>query len=429
MSQQTVGPPKVLNRWLVVFGASLLGLMAGLMYTWSIWVKPIITEYGWNTDQVAMMGNLMLGLFIAGVAIAGQLFPRLGARKVALIGSICFGGFITISAFVKIPVLMLFTYGVMGGIGVGFIYVVGQFTLSAWFPERRGLVLGIFLALFGLSPTVFSAPLNSLIGTIGVQSTMFAMGCMILIVCLVCSIVFMRNAPADRSAQGSTLNEEALLDYENSLTVKEAVKTRQFWQLFIPYTLLVWPFPFISSYMTIFITGQKMLPMAVAVAAVSFCGIGSSGGRLIAGILTDKIGSKLTYFLLCLCSAVSCFALMFTKNGIFLVFLFVIMAIGYGGRSPVIAVIYTQQFGPKYASAIYGYGSIGTGLISGLIAPLTTVAIRRSTGGDFNPAFLLATVVVIFATIVMMTLPKKTPLQKKKEGRGDASHGLSAEEV
>ena len=109
------------GRILTVIFSCLIGLMAGLIYTWSIWVGPITAEYGWDTDAVALMGNVMLATFVFGVTIGGILMPKFGPRVSSFIGTVCFGGFFIISAFVTSPVLMYITYGGVAGIGVGIL--------------------------------------------------------------------------------------------------------------------------------------------------------------------------------------------------------------------------------------------------------------------------------------------------------------------
>lgn len=129
---------KVMNRWLVVAGAMVIGLLSGLVYAWSIFVQPICQQYGWGTDQVAMMGNVMMATFCLGASIGGNILPKLGSTKTSFIGAMLFGLGILVSAFVTVPGIMYVTWGVCGGIGVGILYNVGMFVTSAWFPDKRG---------------------------------------------------------------------------------------------------------------------------------------------------------------------------------------------------------------------------------------------------------------------------------------------------
>lgn len=412
MTTKTTAAGGSQKRIAIVVFACLIGLMAGLIYAWSIWVQPLCAERGWNTDQVALMGNVMLATFVFGVTLGGQLLPKLGAKTSCLIGSIAFGGFVIISAFVSSPVVMYITYGAVAGIGVGILYVVCQFSAAAWFPDRRGFVMGIFLAIFGLSVTIFASPLNMLIAAMGARTTMLITGITITVVCLIGSL-FMSTPPAGWSpaAKSSSTGAAAKPVTEvTSLTVRQAIRTKHFWLITIAYLVMVWPYAFISSYVAVFITEGKMLPAAVAVTAISFTGIGSAAGRFIGGAIVDKVGCKITFLIMSLCSIISCLAMIPARSAGLICFLFLIMCVGYGGRTPVYGVIYTKQFGPKYSSGIYGYGTLGTAIFL-MVAPITTAALRAANGGSFTPALIVAAVVAVIGCTSMMLLPKKAPIE------------------
>lgn len=399
------------GRILTVIFSCLIGLMAGLIYTWSIWVGPITAEYGWDTDAVALMGNVMLATFVFGVTIGGILMPKFGPRVSSFIGTVCFGGFFIISAFVTSPVLMYITYGGVAGIGVGILYLVGQFAASAWFPDRRGLVMGIFLAIFGLSVTVFTPLINSMLGSMGVHSTMLIIGIMVAVVCLVGSF-FMSAPPAGWTPKGYVAaSADAKPSDEKFVTVGEALRTRDFWFVFLAYALLVWPYSFISSYVAVFVTEEKMLAASAAALAVSCTGIGSAVGRFLGGALVDKAGPKLTYLIMCVCSVVGCLALIPAGSSGLIAALFIVICIGYGGRTPVYGVIFGKLFGQKYASTLYGWGTLSTA-VPLVVAPLVTAALRRSTG-SFNASCIVATIITVIGCLFFMALPKKTPVERK----------------
>ena len=69
---------KVINRWFVVIGSLIIGLLSGLVYSWSLFVQPVCETYGWDTDQVAMMGNVMMAMFCLGASVGGNMLPKLG---------------------------------------------------------------------------------------------------------------------------------------------------------------------------------------------------------------------------------------------------------------------------------------------------------------------------------------------------------------
>lgn len=409
---------KVINRWLVVIGGCIIGLLSGLVYAWSIFVSPVCEAYGWGTDQVALMGNMMMAMFCLGASIGGNMLPKLGSRTTSLIGALMFGLGILVSAFVRSPVLMYITWGVCGGLGVGILYNVGMFVTSAWFPDKRGVIMGIFLALFGLSLTVFSKPISGMLASAGVQTTMLIMGVVFTVVLGLIALFLMKTPPEGWRPAGYVAATGAKnTDEMESLTVSEAMKTQTFWRYFLAFFFLVIPYSFISSYTTVFAT-SKGLEAAQAVTIVSLMGVGAALGRLLGGIILDKLHSKVTYAIFCMCSVLAGLLLLISHSFVGLAAAFILVSAGYGGRTPMYGVFPVEQFGPKNASAIYGAAVIST-VVSSLLGPAITAATRNATG-SWTITIVVSIVVSVVGMLCIVTAPKHTPFMKK--------NNISAEE-
>ena len=404
---------KVMNRWLVVAGAMVIGLLSGLVYAWSIFVQPICQQYGWGTDQVAMMGNVMMATFCLGASIGGNILPKLGSTKTSFIGAMLFGLGILVSAFVTVPGIMYVTWGVCGGIGVGILYNVGMFVTSAWFPDKRGVIMGIFLALFGLSLTVLSQPISSMLASLGVKTTMLVMGIAFTVILGLIALLVMRMPPAGWHPAGYQVSASANGKKEElvSCSVGEAVKTPAFWLYTCAFFFLIIPYAFISSYTTVFATEYRGLEAAQAVAIVSVMGIGAALGRFLGGLILDKLGCKVTYAIFCLCSVGAGFLLLLCSGYGGSTAAFFLISAGYGGRTPMYGVHPIEQFGPKNGSAIYGWAVLST-VISSLIAPVITASTRNATG-SFTIAIIISIAVAIIGMCCIIFTPKLTPYMKK----------------
>lgn len=405
---------KLINRWLVVVGSLIIGLLGGLVYAWSIFVRPVCEAYGWGTDQVALMGNVMMALFCGGATVGGNMLPKLGARKTSFIGSMMFGLGILVSAFVRSPILMYITWGVCGGLGVGILYAIGMYVASAWFPDKRGVIMGLFLALFGLALTVFSKPISSMLATMGVQTTMLIMGVVFTVVLGAISLFLMQMPPEGWRPEGyvpPVSKSGKAEDEMESLTVAEGVRTPAFWLYFLAFFFLVIPYSFISSYTTVFAVDYRGLTPEQGVSIVSMMGIGAALGRFLGGVILDKIGPKPTYAIFCLCSVAAGILLLTSHAYIGIMIAFVLVSAGYGGRTPMYGVWPIQQFGPKNASALYGWAVIST-VASSLIGPAITAATRSSTG-SFATTIIVSIVVALIGMCCIIFTPKHTPFQKK----------------
>jgi MFS transporter, OFA family, oxalate/formate antiporter len=157
---------KTLNRWTVIVGALLVQIVLGTVYAFSVFVKPLQAEFGWDRTTTQWAFSLALASF-AGVMIpAGRLQDRIGPRRVASIGGILLGlsfllGAILVAA--ERPWALYLTYGILGGAGIGFAYVCPIAASVKWFPDKKGLITGLAVAGFGAGALFFAGPASILL--------------------------------------------------------------------------------------------------------------------------------------------------------------------------------------------------------------------------------------------------------------------------
>lgn len=404
---------KIINRWYVVAGSLVIGLLAGLVYSWSIFVKPVCAAYGWGTDQVAMMGNVMMAFFCLGASVGGNMLPKLGSVKTSLIGSLMFGLGILVSAFVRVPFIMYITWGICAGLGVGILYAIGMYVASAWFPDKRGMIMGIFLALFGLSLTILSKPISSMLSVMGVQTTMMILGAVFTVVLGGISVTVMKTPPANWHPEGYIAPENGGKKEDElvSCTIAESLKTPAFWLYFLAFFFLVIPYSFISSYTVVFATEYRGLTADQGVTIVSMMGIGAAVGRFLGGAILDKLGCKLTYAIFCLCSVAAGILLLTSHSFVGLILAFVLVSAGYGGRTPMYGVHPIEQFGPENASALYGWAVLST-VASSLLGPVITASTRAATG-SFTVTIVISMAAALIGMCCILFTPKLTPFMRK----------------
>jgi OFA family oxalate/formate antiporter-like MFS transporter len=157
---------KPTHRWTVIAGALLVQIILGTVYAFSVFVKPLQTEFGWDRTTTQWAFSLALATF-AGVMIpAGRLQDRIGPRKVASIGGVLLGisfllGAVLVSA--DRPWGLYLTYGLLGGAGIGFAYVCPIAAAVKWFPDKKGLITGLAVAGFGAGALFFAGPASILL--------------------------------------------------------------------------------------------------------------------------------------------------------------------------------------------------------------------------------------------------------------------------
>lgn len=395
-------------RWLILAGGVIISLCIGLLYLWSIYVKPMCEQFGWATDQVALMGNVLVATLCLGAFIGGQLLPRVGAKTCGIIGAVLFGGFMFISSFVASPVIMYITYGVISGTGCGILYNSIMYTLGFWFPDRRGLVMGIYLGVFGLASTIWAKPISGLLTSIGVRATMRLTGLIFFAAIFLVAVFILRMPPEGWLPEGYVPPVDKVNSNSKFLVVREGLRTKTFWLITLAQVLLVITYNFISSYVVVYIVDVKALTTVFAVTVVAAMGVGSFFGRLTGGFLADRIGNKLTYLVACLASVIACIALVLTADSSIIEIMFFLVAFGYGTRTPVYGTLAVDNFGAKNSSALAGFTNLFT-IITSLLSGVMTAAIREATG-SYNGAFYVAVMAAVIGCTCILMLPKAKPV-------------------
>lgn len=175
------------GRWVFVIIGLVINLWLGSIYAWSVFVEPLMNYFAGDLGQVVTAGDVLLPFSVylvflsLAMPFAGRIIERYGPRNVTVLGGMLVGsGWILASVSPSVPVLTVL-YGVVGGIGEGIAYSVLVSVAACWFPDRRGLAVGITVLGVGFS-TFFTANIAGiLIGTYGVMNTFRIFGIAIIV--------------------------------------------------------------------------------------------------------------------------------------------------------------------------------------------------------------------------------------------------------
>ncbi len=192
------------KRWGIALAAVVLQIALGAEYAWSIFRTPLMTAFHWNIDQVTLA--FTIAIFVLGFAayFGGQWSTRSGPRVVAMTGGLLYGLGVALASQSNHGLWWLYlTYGVIGGIGIGFAYIVPVAVLVKWFPDKRGLMTGIAVGGFGAGALITAPIATRLIASVGVLTTFLYLGIVFLIVTVACGY-FMQNPPEGYRPEGWT---------------------------------------------------------------------------------------------------------------------------------------------------------------------------------------------------------------------------------
>jgi len=396
---------------LTVVAAIAIQLTLGIAYIWSVFQTGIADSiFNGNNAQAGLTFSLLLATLTVGSVIGGKLAAKHTTRKVVFAGGLILsaGFFLASFASSEYPWLLWATYGVMGGTGMGFTYSTTIACAQKWYPHKKGLVTGIIVAALGLGGVVFTPIVESLVSSfggagVGEPKTFMVLSAVFLVVCTVGSL-FLTNPPDGHMSGAGT--GAAVADVKN-YTTKEMLKSPQFFLIMFTFMLAC-------------MGGLMMIgfakPIAVAKGLADTATIGvlaismfNSIGRLIWGMLSDKLGRNKTIIILLSGTAVLSL-LVNSADGYLIYVLIALIGFFYGGLLSNFPSLTADLFGPKNMATNYGFVLLGFGagaVISSQIAGYyRNVAAEANDISLMSPAFIIASCCAGAGILMMFVLNK-----------------------
>jgi OFA family oxalate/formate antiporter-like MFS transporter len=395
------------NRWTIAVAGVLLQIALGAVYAWSVFRVPLAKQFGWSISEVTL--TFTISIFVLGIAafFGGLWLNRKGPRIVALTGGFLYGAGVFLASFSDHKLWWLYlTYGVIGGIGLGFSYIVPVAVLVKWFPDRRGLITGIAVGGFGAGALVTAPVATHLIQSVGVLKTFAYLGIAFLVV-TVAAGYFMQNPPEGWRPRGwaptaSQVSQRSSRDY----TLSEALRTWQWWAL--------WLLLFLNTCAGISVISQESplfqeLARVSAVTAASMVGIVSIGnafGRVFWAWASDSITRRATFLVMFLAQAVLFWFLPSINSAAVLTFVSFIILMCYGGGFGTMPAFAADYFGSKNVGPIYGLMLTAWGFASAF-GPLLIAYMRQADGVYRGALHVIAGVMAVSVVLPLIVSPPR----------------------
>src|SRR5919112_2491177 len=312
-SDRTADRDPTRGRWWIVIAAVLVQLALGAVYAWSVFNKPLQDQFGWSKAEAVLPFEVGIGTIFIGSLIGGRIQDRRGPKPVALGGVVLYSIGIMLASLVSSSGqlwLLVATYGVLGGIGLGAAYITPIAMLAKWFPDRRGLITGIAVAGFGFG-AVLTAPVAKALlnGTDDKTSVFLPLGIAYLIAG-VAGASFFRNPPQGYRVPGFEPKSAGhAVAGTRVYTLSEALRTRQWYMLTAILALnTACGIAFISQASD---AAQDVAGVTAATAAglVGVLGLFNGAGRVAWAWLSDRIG-RMRAFLGMLALQAICFVIL-----------------------------------------------------------------------------------------------------------------------
>jgi len=395
------------RRWGIAAAGFLMQMALGAVYAWSVFKTPLTKQFHWTTPDVTL--TFTICIFVLGISafFGGLWLNRTGPRTVALTGGFLYGLGVFLASFSADKLWWLYlSYGVIGGIGLGFGYIVPVAVLVKWFPDRRGLITGVAVGGFGAGALVTAPLATRLIQSVGVLQTFAWLGAGYLIVTMATGF-FMQNPPDGWKPEGwapSALqsSQRAASDY----TLVDALKTWQWWAL--------WLLLFLNTSAGISLISQESpifqeLTKATAIVAAGMVGvvsIGNAVGRVFWAWMSDFLTRRWTFTVMFVLQ-VALFWLLpgLTSVAIVTALSFVILMC-YGGGFGTMPAFAADYFGSKNVGPIYGLMLTAWGCASAF-GPLLIANLRQSSGSYGGGLHIIAGIMAVSILFPIVVSPPK----------------------
>ena len=357
-----------ISRWWRVVGGLSMNLALGTLYAWSVFVAPLEKEFGWKRADTSLIISIAIFVFAISFVLAGRLQDKKGPFWISVTGGVLVSVGFFLSAWTTSLGWIFFVFGVLGGIGNGFGYATPIPVMAKWFPDKRGLAVGLAVAGYGGGSAIFG-PLagNWLIPTYGWRTAFQVLGGIFLVMTMIGAFL-LKNPPAGYRPPGwapAPAAKAAASTHEFS--PGETLKTPAFYFMWVAYCLGT-----IAGFMAI----SQLVPYAksVGLAALGTTAIvvgafGNAAGRILSGWLSDAMGRLNVLRLMIAISAVA-MPLLYIAGGnpaLLFVMVFVIYWC-YGTQLSVNASTTSDFWGTKNAGINYGLLFTAWG-VAGLIGP------------------------------------------------------------
>ncbi|EET0750087.1 TPA: MFS transporter [Escherichia coli] len=392
------------TRWLTLIGTIITQFALGSVYTWSLFNGALSAKLDAPVSQVAFsFGLLSLGLAISS-SVAGKLQERFGVKRVTMASGILLGLGFFLTAHSDNLMMLWLSAGVLVGLADGAGYLLTLSNCVKWFPERKGLISAFAIGSYGLGSLGFKFIDTQLLETVGLEKTFVIWGAIALLM-IVFGATLMKDTPKQEVKTSNGVVEK---DY----TLAESMRKPQYWMLAVMFLTACMSGLYVIGVAKDIAQSLAHLDVVSAANAVTVISIANLSGRLVLGILSDKIARIRVITIGQVISLVGMAALLFAPlNAVTFFAAIACVAFNFGGTITVFPSLVSEFFGLNNLAKNYGviYLGFGIGSICG--------SIIASLFGGFYVTFY-----VIFALLIL-SLALSTTIRQPEQKMLREAHG------
>ena len=378
------------RRWVILTACCLINLCIGSLYAWSVFAGPLLEKLnglGANLTSLSIVFTIANAVGPITMIGGGFINDRIGAKWVIFIGGIMFGLGMALSGRVNSLSMLIVTYGLLVGLGIGLVYGATVSNSVKFFPDKKGLAGGLTTAFYGMSSIIMPPIAVRLLNAAGITKGFLILGIIMgVIICV--SAFFIDKCPDGFLPDG----------YVPPVTQKKGAGDKD-WKgmLSSPVFYVMILMLLCGAFSGLMVTSsasavsREMLSISAEQAAivVSMVALFNTFGRIAAGSLSDKLGSVNTILISFVLALVGQLAVYISTGSVGLFYVgLALIGFCFGSLMGIYPGFTASQFGSKYNSVNYGIMFVGFAL-AGYFGPTIMSSLHTSTG-EYKMAFLVA---------------------------------------
>lgn len=387
------------KRWLyLALGAASL-LFAGIIYGWSILKAPLAAEFGWSVSALSMNFTLTMWFFCFGGMLGGVMKNKLGIRTTGLISAVLsMLGFFLASAIKESVGMLYLSYGILSGLGIGIAYNCIISTVSAWFPDKKGLCSGVLMMGFGASALVLGSLADAIISSpLGWRAAYRMIGVALGLILTVAAFVLrMPNLarPVDEPKQAND---------ERDVPTAKMLHSASFWKAFACVV-------FLAAVGNTVISMAKDLAISVGVSAaiatllVGVLSVCNGLGRVITGAVFDRLGRRPTMIganILAISAAGITLLSVLSSSTLLCVLGLCMTGLSYGTCPTISSAFISEVYGSRYFPMNFAVMNCNL-IFASLIA--TGASLISGATGSYAGAFILLLSLSAVALLINLSI-------------------------
>lgn len=385
-----------------------LALVYGVWYSYSVFLVALLREFGWSR-------SLLAGAFSVFALVHGGLSPvlgwigdRLGPRRLVIAGGLILGAALVGDGMISRPWHLYLTFGVLTATGVATAgWVPAVVLVQGWFPQRRGLALGIAGSGIGMGIFLVVPLCQLLIDGVGWRGTFRTVGGLLALWVVPATLAVVRDPPASSFTLAPSAGPR-----RETASLHPAPPPADPGEATLPAALRSWPFwlfagtHFLGSFCTQMLLVHQVaylvdhaIPALVAASVASTVGISSIVGKTGGGWLSDRLGREMVYTLgmMCLVSSVGALGLIALAPAVPLAYLYsVLIGLGYPVTASLMPAVVGDRFRGRHFGSIFGVLQLFNAL-GGASGPWVAGRLFDVTG-SYRLAFIASVGAAVAAT-------------------------------